>query len=46
MGIYWGEARDAAPHPTMHRLKRSIVPRLRNPNLINFIKQLDLREIK
>lgn len=46
MGMLWGGARDAATHLTVHRLKMSIVPRLGSPDLINFIKQANLSEIK
>ena len=49
MGIEWGGTRDAAKHPTTHRLiqpKMSIVPRLRNPDLVHFIKTVNQRAIK
>ena len=45
----WGGNRDAAKHPTTHRLiqpKMSIVPRLRNPNLVHFIKKPNQTAIK
>ena len=49
MGIEWGGTRDAAKYPTTHRLiqpKMSIVSRLRNPNLVHFIKTPNQRAIE